>query len=204
MIKVNLLKDAGKKPKKGFSDSTVFDADFRTRIDGAVGDNKALITRLAFLIVPIVLIFGYTWFVEFGLKGTIDNLKQQSKQVESQMAALQGELATIERLKTEKNKITTEFGAIKELSKKRYSYVKILDAMQTLIPEKAWITKMNVKDQIVSLEGRATEDSIISIFMQNLEESAYFTNVTWIDSKEVNEPQGVVKSFSIRFNLENI
>ncbi len=204
MIKVNLLKDAGKKTKKGFGESTVFDADFRTRVDGAMGDNKALIKRIAFLIIPIVLTFGYTSFIEFGLNGSIDKIKKQVAHVDGQMAALKGELDTIERLKTEKNKINTEFAAIKDLSKKRYSYVKILDSMQTLIPEKAWITRMVVKDQTISLEGRATEDAIISIFMQNLEESAYFTNVTWIDSKEINEPQGIVKSFSIRFSLENI
>lgn len=204
MIKVNLLKDAGKRQKKSLSESTIFDAELKSKVDGAVGDNKALITRFSFLLVPIVLVFGYTWFIESGLERTIDNIKQQSKQVDQQLSALQGELTTIENLKTEKNKISTELNAIKDLSKRRYVYIKILDSLQTLIPEKAWITKMTMKEQIISIEGRATEDAIISLFMQNLEESAYFSSVTWVDSREVNEPQGVVKSFNIRFNLENI
>lgn len=63
---------------------------------------------------------------------------------------------------------------------------------------------MSMTDKLISIEGRATEDAVISSFMQNLEESAYFSNVTWINSSEVNEPQGLVKAFSIRFNLENI
>lgn len=204
MIKVNLLKDAGKKTKKGLGESTVFDADFRSKVDGAVGDNQALIKRFSFLLVPIVLIFGYTWFIESGLERRIADLNNQSAQIDAQIAGLSAELDTIEKLKAEKNKISTELGAIKELSKKRYTYIKILDSMQTLIPERAWITKLSLKEQIISIEGRATEDSVISAFMQNLEESAYFSNVTWVDSREVNEPQGVVKSFSIRLNLENI
>jgi type IV pilus assembly protein PilN len=205
MIKVNLLKDAGKRPKSSIGgDSTILDSDFKTSLGGSMGDNQALIKRAIFALVPIILVFVYTWYVEHGLKSHIDTLNGQIKNTDAQIAALKPELDVIEKLKSEKNKITTEVNTIKELSKKRYLYVKILESMQNLIPEKAWITKMDVKDQTVSIEGRATEDSVISSFMQSLEESAYFSNVTWIDSREVSEPQGVVKSFSIRFSLENI
>ncbi len=203
MIKVNLLKDAGKKQKKG-GDSTILDSDFRNTVGGAVGENNAIIKRIAFLIIPIVVVFAYTWSVESGLKSDMEKLNKRAIVLDGQLEALKPELNTIEQLKGEKNKLSTELGAIKELSKKRYTYVKILDSLQSLIPEKAWVTKLTIKDQIISIEGRAIEDAIISSFMQNLEESAYFSNVTWVNSAEVNEPQGLVKSFSIRLNLENI
>lgn len=203
MIKVNLLKDAGKKQKKG-GDSTILDSEFKSSVTSAVGENNALVKRIAFLIVPIIVVFGYTWFIESGLESNISNLNKQSANLDSQLEALKPELDTIERLKGEKEKLTTEVNAIKELSRKRYTYVKILDSLQSLIPEKAWIIKLTLKDQMISIEGRATEDAIISSFMQNLEESAYFSNVTWVNSSEVTEPQGLVKAFSIRFNLENI
>ncbi|MES2768034.1 MAG: PilN domain-containing protein [Bdellovibrionota bacterium] len=203
MIKVNLLKDAGKKQKKG-GDSTILDSDFRNAVGGAVGENNAIIKRVAFLIIPIIVVFAYTWHVESGLKSDVEKLNKQAVVLDGQLEALKPELNTIEQLKGEKNKLSTELGAIKELSKKRYTYVKILDSLQSLIPEKAWVTKLTIKDQIISIEGRAIEDAIISSFMQNLEESAYFSNVTWVNSAEVNEPQGLVKSFSIRLDLENI
>lgn len=203
MIKVNLLKDAGKRPKGG-GEATVSGSDFRTSIGSAVGDNNALLKRIAFLIIPVIAVYAYTWNVESGLESNVAQLKKQAVAIDGQLQTLKPELATIEQLKGEKNKLSAELLAIKELSKKRYTYVKILDSLQSLIPEKAWITKLNMKDMIVSIEGRAVEDSVISSFMQNLEESAYFTNVTWVSSSEVNEPQGMVKAFSIRFNLENI
>lgn len=205
MIKVNLLKDAGNKKKGiGSADSTVLDSELKTALGDAMGGNQALVKRVAFLIVPVILVFGYTWYVEYGLKSNIADLKKQVTTVDGQIAALKPEMDVIEQLKSEKNRLTTELNTVKGLSKKRYVYVKILDSLQSLIPEKAWITKMSVKDQTISIEGRATEDSVISAFMQSLEESAYFSNVTWVDSKEVNEPQGIVKAFNIRFNLENI
>jgi type IV pilus assembly protein PilN len=205
MIKVNLLKDAGKKQKKGIGgDSTILDSEFKTALGGAVGDNQALVKRILFAVVPILIIFAYTWYIEHGLKSNIEKINTQIKSTDNQINALKPELDVIEKLKSEKNKLSTEVTTIKDLSKKRYVYVKILDALQSLIPEKAWLTKMSMKDQTISIEGRATEDAVISAFMQSLEESAYFANVTWVDSREVSEPQGVVKTFSIRFSLENI
>lgn len=205
MIKVNLLKDAGRKKTGGggIPDSTMI-SEYKAGMTGALGSNKPIIQRFAFLIVPIVGVFIYTWVVESGLENDKENLRKKIQGVEQQVAALQPQLNVIEQLKTEKGKLTNEINAIRDVSKRRYGYVKTLDALQTLIPDKAWVTKLTVKDQIISLEGRAIEDTIISSFMQNLEESAYFSDVTWVDSKEVNEPQGVVKAFSIRFNLENI
>jgi type IV pilus assembly protein PilN len=198
MIKVNLLKDAGNKQKK--SDSTFADYSAKMPMAG----NSALIKRVGFLLLPILLIYIYNWRTENGLKDNIANLTKNSATLDSQLEGLKPELDVMEQLKVTKNKISLEVNTIKELSKKRYFYAKILDSLQTLIPEKAWIIKLNVKDQVVSIEGRATEDSVISAFMQSLEESPYFSNVTWVDSREVTEPQGVVKSFNIRFNLENI
>lgn len=207
MIKVNLLKDAGKNAKKGMSntDTSITEStNFKNKISGAMGENNALVKRLAFVIVPIVCIYIYTWMIESELKTKISGLTKQSTSLDTELANLKPEMDMIEQLKSEKNKISTEVATLKEISKKRYAYVKVLDALQSLTPEKAWITKMQYKDQTISIDGRAIEDAVISSFMQNLEESAYFSNVTWINSSEVSEPQGVVKSFSIRFTVENI
>ncbi len=203
MIKVNLLKDAGKKKSGGGIPDSTFVSEYQTGV-GKLSSNKPIIQRFAFLIVPIIAVYVYTWFVENGLENDKENIRKQITNVEQQVAALQPQLNIIEQLKAEKGKLTTEMNAIRSISRERYGYVRTLDALQTLIPDRAWITKLSVKDQIISLEGRAIEDTTISSFMQNLEESAYFSDVTWIDSKEVTEPQGVVKAFSIRFNLENI
>lgn len=201
MIKVNLLKDAGKKQK---GSNTFAGSDLKTNLSGGINDNAPLLKRVVILLAPILIAYGYSWYIENGLNGNIAALTAESTSLEAQLEGVKPELAVIEQLKVEKNKLTTEVNAIKELSKKRYAYVKVLDSLQSLIPEKAWIVKLNVKDQSVSIEGRATEDAVISSFMQNLEESAYFSNVTWVDSRETTEAQGVVKAFNIRFNLENI
>lgn len=136
MIKVNLLKDAGKKQQKGGGDSSILDSDFRSSVTNAVGDNNALVKRILLLILPIALVYGYTWYTESGLQSNITALSRQSADLDTQVEALKPELDTIQKFKEEKNKLSAEVNAIKELSKKRYAYVKILDSLQSLIPEK--------------------------------------------------------------------
>jgi type IV pilus assembly protein PilN len=204
MIKINLLKDAASQRPQGGSQFNVPMPNFGKGGGGMGGDNSALIQRFAFLLVPIILAYAYGWYSNYQLDGKVKALTVEGQQVDQKVEGLKPELDEIEKLNTEKNKITTEVNAVKDLSKRRYNYVKILDALQTLIPEKAWLTKLGVKERVIAIEGRANDDSTISNFMQNLEESAYFQNVTWESSREVTEPQGVVKQFSIQFNLENL
>jgi len=204
MIKINLLKDAAAQRKQDGGvggGATQFNVQM-PKFGQATG--SPLVQRFMILLAPIILVYGYGWYSSYDLDAQVNAIKNEGVSLDKQVEGFKPQLDEIEKLTGEKNKITTQVTAIKELSKKRYNYVKILDTLQTLIPEKAWLTKMAIKDRSVSIEGKANDDSTISNFMQNLEESAYFQNVTWESSKEVNEPQGVVKMFNIHFALENL
>lgn len=201
MIKVNLLRNQQKR-----GSATVEGDSFtqNTRFEGMDGGNSVVIKKVLHVLFPIIAVYAYSWYIEGDLNKKVVAAEQKVKTLETQSEGLKPQLAEIEKLNSEKNKINTQIGVIRDLSKGRYTFVKILDALQTLIPEKAWVIKFNIKDKTVNLEGRAIDDLVVSTFMQNLEESVFFSNVTWIDSKEVNEPQGLVKQFSIRFQLEKI
>lgn len=201
MIKINLLKDSASQ-KTQVEHQAGFQIPGIKKVQGA--GQSSLLQRAIIFIVPILLAYVYGWYSNYQLDEKISTLQKESQTLEKKSEALKPELENIEKLNAEKNKILAEVGAIKNLSLRRYTYIKILDSLQSLIPEKVWLTKMSLKDRGVAIEGRASDDTVISKFMQNLEESAYFQNVTWESSREVSEPQGVVKQFNIQFGLENL
>jgi type IV pilus assembly protein PilN len=203
MIKVNLLKDVGSGQAKGAGGAAGTNLNIQMPKFGQ-DQGGPLLQRFLFLIIPVILMYAYGWYSGSQLDSAYKKLLGDGTALDAKIEALKPQLDTIEKLNAEKNRITTQVNAIKDLSKRRYNYLKVLDAVQTLIPEKAWLTKMTVKDRTVSIEGKANDDSTISGLMQNLEESAYFQNVTWNSSKEVTEPQGVVKMFDIQYSLENL
>ncbi len=199
MIKVNLLRQSG-----GAKGGTRVGTFTNIQTPNFEGGNKPLLIRVGLVIVPIVLGYVFGSYNISTAKDKIKNLNDKASSFEKDIGAIKPELDLIEKLSAEKNKLNQEISNLKALSKKRYRLAKSLDAIQTLIPEKAWLVKVSYKSNKIIIEGRAPDDQVVSSFMENLEQSAIFANVTWIDSKEVNEPQGIVKLFNIQFDLENI
>lgn len=199
MIKVNLLRQSG-----GAKSNTRVGTFTNIQSPNFEGGNKGLLIRLGLVIVPVILGYFFGSYNIGTAKDKIKKLNQQAENFEKDIGSIKPDLDLIEKLNSEKNKLSQEISNLKLLSKKRYRLAKSLDAIQTLIPEKAWLVKISYKANKIIIEGRAPDDQIVSSFMENLEQSALFANVTWIDSKEVNEPQGIVKLFNIQFDLENI
>ena len=90
------------------------------------------------------------------------------------------------------------------MSKERLKNVKSLDALQGIIPSKAWLTEAKILENKIEISGMATDDLVISDFMQDLTKSIYFTHVVLESSEEVKRDEGVVKQFKIKCNLENL
>ena len=200
MIKVNLLKqqDAG---SGGNTRAGTFANIRAPKLEGA---SQGLLVRGVAIVLPLILVYAFGYYNDNVMRGEIASLQQTLAKFNTDIGSLKPALDSIEKLNAEKNKISKQIAELKVISKKRYVLAKIMDTIQNLIPEKAWLVKLSYKDNAILVEGRAPDDTTVSSFMQNLEESSLFANVTWIDSKEVNEPQGVVKLFNIQFNLENI
>ncbi len=200
MIKVNLLKQQG----SGAGGNTRTGTFANIRAPKLEGASQGLLIRGAAIALPLILVYAFGYYNDTAMRNEIASLQQTLTKFDTDIGSLKPALDSIEKLNAEKNKISKQIAGLKVLSKKRYVLAKIMDSIQNLIPEKAWLVKLSYKDNTIVVEGRAPDDTTVSSFMQNLEESSLFANVTWIDSKEVNEPQGVVKLFNIQFNLENI
>lgn len=198
MIKVNLLRQTG---PRGSSKAGTF---VNMQVPNMNSSAKPLLMRLMAVVIPIVGAYVFGSYNISVINSEIQALNTKLTTFDQQIGAIRPELDLIEQLSAEKNKLTTEITNFKSLSKKRYHFAKALDAIQTLIPEKVWLVKVSFKNSTVVAEGRAPEDQFVSSFMENLEQSSVFSNVTWIDSREVNEPQGIVKLFNIQFNMENL
>lgn len=198
MIKVNLLRQTG--PRSSSKSGTFTNV----QVPNMGGAGKPLLVRLAVVILPIVGTYVFGVYNVSVINSEIQALNKQLTTFDQQIGAIRPELELIEQLNAEKNKLATEISNFKSLSKKRYHFARALDAIQTLIPEKVWLVKVSFKNSTVVAEGRAPEDQFVSSFMENLEQSSTFSNVSWIDSREVNEPQGIVKLFNIQFNMENL
>jgi len=194
MIKVNLLTNAIDQGG----------ADFNFKTDVMPDVKKEFYSRIFILIVPIVAVFAFRQFNAFQARSEVSKLEKKSQELQVKLKELEPAVKEVEKFKEEKKKLDSQLDIIKQLSKERLKNVKSLDALQNLIPQKAWLTAVKVKENKVEMDGLAIDDIVISEFMQALENSIFYANVGLVNSEEYKKDLGTIKKFTIKCNLENL
>ena len=79
--------------------------------------------------------------------------------------------------------------------------IKMMEALSEEVPEKIWLTMMQVKNHKLSLVGIALDDQTLSVFISRLNRSKMFFNVWLLESKEVILNHIKLKEFSLNCNI---
>ena len=205
MIRVNLLIDARQTSSVGTTGGVYSVTSTRVgTMVGQLSNKRDLLIRLGMVLIPIVIMFGYREYLNHSAKGELASLQEKLVSLKTQLQKLDPQVKETERFQDEKKKVLSQLEIVKKLSKERIKNVKSLDALQSLIPPKSWLTSVKIIDNKVEIEGLATDDIILSDFMQALGNSIYFSNVSLVTSDEIKTNEGVAKKFSLRCNLEHL
>lgn len=194
MIRVNLLKSKVEQVAP----------EIHYQTDISFGTKSTIKEKLFYLFLPFALIFGFFQYKAYSVKMEINSFEQKSQQALAKLKGMDLDIKEIEKFQAEKRKLDSQVEVIKQLSKERLKNVKSLDAVQNLIPQKAWLSSISIRDNKVQFSGFATDDIVVSEFMQALENSVYFAGVNLVSSEEFKKDAGAIKKFTINCNLENL
>ena len=197
MIKVNLRRSGAVSQSTGVSQVAY------TTVDEGVIDLPGLIIRVIILLMaPSVLIYIET--------AKINQLKAQLGQVNSEMSSLQSVVTQKENklkengdLQAKAKELTNKLQILTKLSKLRLREVKALDYIQSIIPEKVWLTDLQIANAKLELKGAALTDDDLTQFVKGLENSAFFTNVLLVQAQEQKSSQGTFRQFEINSSVES-
>lgn len=206
MIKINLLYDVASQTnvKKSRFFSTVPSGTTLTNVLAAPDENIQIASRVGAFAAPLILLLCFRWYLNSTAESNFKRLQAEQAAIQAQLKALDPAVKELEKYQEEKNKLNSQLQAIKLLSRERLKNVKSLDVLQTIIPIKAWLTNLKIIDKGLEIDGMATDDLVVADFMQGLSSSIYFSNIKLIGSEEYKRPEGNVKKFKIKCNLENL
>jgi type IV pilus assembly protein PilN len=159
MIRINLLKEEPKAPI--------------VKEEEEVGRERKPfpMTSLLGLFVIVAVALGYLQFnalkKERNLLNAAEEEKNKLKDVLSKLDTVQGQQELILR----------KIDLINQLKAQQGIAVSILDEISKQIPQWVWLTEVTFSRQQIQVRGRATDNSMISDYIYNLETSPYFTNV---------------------------
>ncbi len=189
MIEVNLLK--GNAVTSGFDVKALADE----------GDKKTAALKILVALLPVVGLYVYEGQVKEGKQNEFSRLQQQTTDVRARMEGLGNALELVERYKLEKKKLKDQIAVIRRLSRERLREVRALDALQSLVPQKAWLTNFEIDGTKVKIEGLALSDAAVTDFVEGLEESLFFDEVILGSTVEEKTSAGPLRKYELSCSL---
>lgn len=207
MIKVNLAKRPTSK-KSGASPfasaGPIMDSDAMDEFgSGEATGNRALIVKLVIILLGSIALFTYQQLNVPPLKSKLSKARQEMTRVKKKNSDNANVVQEIAGYEIQQTKLQGQINAIEAVKKDRLREVRVLDYIQREIPEKVWLSKMDLIDGRLLIAGYAMADNELTTFMEGLQRSVYLKDISLIRSTESPSPEfGILKKFEIAASME--
>lgn len=173
--------------------------------DGAGDDLKDLqkkgaMNLLIILAGPLAL-FGYDYVKIPELQSQVRRATTELNKLKEENAKAKNALAEKQKFEEDRLKLQTQIRSIESLSADRIKEVRLLDSIQRDLPQKVWLTRIEIKDDRLSLQGLAISDLDLTSLMEVLSQSVFLKEVRLVRSAEQASPQGVLKTYQVTATL---
>jgi type IV pilus assembly protein PilN len=124
-------------------------------------------------LLATVAVMGYWHWFNASL---IDQQKERNKYLERQIAAVDKEIAEIQRLERTRQQLISRMKVIEDLQISRPQIVHMFDEMATIVPDGAHLTELQQVGANLSLAGKAQSNARVSTYMRNIDNSPWLAS----------------------------
>lgn len=177
---------------------------------------KEALKRLVLLLVGPLAFYIYEGQNLPAKLAELNAKNQQLSAIQSYNAQQADSVAEINKFKEDERLIEARISALNKISKERNNEIRVLDLLQKVIPEKAWLTRVEIKLENLrvgekskdvtrlEIQGLAMSDIEVSSFLDALTKSVFLRDVSLESSSEVPSENERLKRFEISCSLENL
>ena len=176
MIKINLL------PKEA-----------RKRV--GIGEQILII-----LLVLVVTFAGIGFYWSY-LNGVIEQKRLAIARTNQRLQELQKIIDEIETFEAQRKALEQKLAVIAKLEKEQKLPVHLLDELYVTLEDDLWLNFFQQSRNVMSVNGTALSNPVVSNYLRNLEQSQYFTNVELVSVIERVIGSRIVRDFQLSMNL---
>lgn len=113
----------------------------------------------------------------------ISSTRRVAAETQKEIDRFAPQLAQVEEFKKTKSEIEQKLNVIQGLNEARSGPVRMLDELATHTPDRIWISKIEVHNNGMLMEGMSLDNELVALFLTALEESAYFKSVELVETQ---------------------
>ncbi|MEK2644478.1 PilN domain-containing protein [Bdellovibrio sp. BCCA] len=199
MIKINLASGASISAGSPLGASLGISSDSFLAPDEM---RKEALKRLVLILVGPLALYIYQNQNVPGKVADLNAKTQVLTELQNYNSKQAASVAEIKKFKEDEALIEARISALEKIAKDRQREIRVLDLLQTVIPEKAWLTRVQINPDKVNVQGLALSDFEVSSFLEALTKSAFLMDVNLVSSSEINQDGVMLKKFEISCLLE--
>ncbi len=123
---------------------------------------KTFINALVLSILATILLFGLLYKY---IEGRKDYQTRRNDYLKAEIVKVDEKIAAIEKITDKKEKLRAKIEVIEDLQASRTEIVHVFDEMRKLTPEGIYLTNFTQKGEKLTIEGRLTANSEVSVLM---------------------------------------
>ncbi len=145
----------------------------------------SILWLLAFVSSIVLTCTG--WLVAASvMQRSLHEYESRAQNAAVQLQMLRTKTKEVDALKSTRDEVQGMTLAIASLRKAQEGPVKLLDALNIAVPEQLWLSLVDSKNNTMTVEGLALDDSSISGFIQNFRQSEFVVDVDLKDRHAVS------------------
>jgi type IV pilus assembly protein PilN len=103
--------------------------------------------------------------------------------IQKEIDAYAPQLAQVEKFRAAKADIEKKLRVIDDLSTARSGPVHLFDEIATHLPDRMWLTKLQVKGQQLTIDGISLDNELVALFLTAMNASPYFKDVELVETQ---------------------
>jgi len=133
----------------------------------------------------LLLVVGGMVFFWMSWTSTIAALQAQEVETKARESAQNKMLNEVKNVEEERKKVNEKIGVIEQLKKNQVGPVRLLDELSRLMPKGLNFTALSENNSQVAIDGTAFTNDEIVVFINNLKNNRYFSDVFLEQTKQI-------------------
>ena len=153
------------------------------------------------LLLVVIVCAGSVGLYQSRLNDRAQTAQGRVTQMQSDIDQFKPQLDQVAKFKKRKAELEKKIDVIDGLDKARSGPVRVLSELATRTPSRLWLTSMSTKNGKIQLQGRSLDNELVALFLRNLGESEYFSNVD-LDSAKLSGSKSGLRTVQFKINAD--
>lgn len=154
--------------------------------------------QVSLFLLSLILVLIVLVYYNFNLSSKISSLNEQITNTKTELNRYNEINKEIAKIKKNLEILRKKMAVIEQLEADRHAPVQLMDTLtQVLIAKRMWLTKLEVKDKLININGIALDNKTVADFMVRLQNSGLFDNVSLKTLQRKAVQKSNLKSFQI-------